>query len=58
MRAQSKDIFKKTIKEYLRSLSVGPLEKLKNIVYYYCPMLYRTVINSGEMLVKHKLIKN
>ena len=58
MRAQCKDIYKKTIKDYLRISSVGPLDKFKNMVYYYCPWLYRLILNSGEMLVKHKLIKN
>lgn len=53
LRAQCKEIYKKTIKEYLNS-PVGVKAKVKNVVYYHCPWVFRSVVTLSELLAKCK----
>lgn len=53
VRSIYKKIYKGTIKEYLR-MPISFKAKLKDVVYYYCPWLLRTMVNVGERLASHK----
>ena len=53
LRARCKEIYKKTIKEYLNS-PVGIKAKVKNVVYYHCPWVFRSVVSLSELLAKCK----
>ncbi|MBQ9577624.1 MAG: glycosyltransferase [Muribaculaceae bacterium] len=48
---QCKRIYKETIKEYLRS-PIPPMEKIKNLMFYHFPGLYRLFINLVESVAK------
>ena len=56
VRSIYKNIYKSTIKEYLQ-MPIGRMAKIKTVIDYYCPWLYRWKINFGEWLVKAKLIR-
>lgn len=53
---QCKKIYKATIKEYLQLLD-SPVEKMKTVLFHHCPWLHRWILNLGEFMVKHKLIR-
>lgn len=54
VRTYSKDIYKGTFKEYLKS-PVDLKTKAKNIIYYHCPWVFRSVVCLSELVHKCKI---
>ena len=50
-RSQCKVIYQETIKEFLR-MPIGLPYKIKNVLFFHCPWLHRSIVNLGEWIVK------
>ena len=53
LRTQCKEIYKKTIKDYLNA-PVGIKAKVKSGVYYHCPWVFSSVVFFSELFAKCK----
>lgn len=53
-RALCKVVYQDTVHEFLH-MPVGALVKLKNLLFYHCPWVYRLIVHLSELIAKCRL---